>query len=185
MATHDAEGQHAGTEVPGGAHEGGAFPPFDPANFQSELIWLALVFGALYLMMSKVALPRVANILATRKDKIESDLASAAKAQDEAAAAAAAHEKTLNDAKAKAQAVGQAAHAEMTSQADARRHSLEADLNGKIAAAEAQIVATKTAAMANVDSIATETAHAILQHLTGQPADAAAVAAAVAAATKA
>jgi F-type H+-transporting ATPase subunit b len=182
---HDVEAHHAGTEVPGNPAQEGAFPPFDPANFQSELVWLALVFGALYLMMSKIALPRVANILSARKDKIESDLASAAKAQDEAAAAAAAHEKTLNDAKAKAQAVGQAAHAEMTAQADTRRHALEADLNAKLATAETQIAATKTAAMANVDSIATETAHAILQHLTGQPADAAAVAAAVAAATKA
>ncbi len=183
---HDAEGHNAGTEVPGGpAHEGGAFPPFDSNNFAAELIWLALTFGAIYLLMSKIALPRVGNILAARKAKIDSDLASAAKAQDEAAEAAAAHEKTLNDAKVKAQAVGQAAHAEMTAQADARRHALEDDLNGKIAAAEAQIVATKNAAMTNVDSIATETAHAILQHLTGRPADAAAVAAAVAAATKA
>jgi F-type H+-transporting ATPase subunit b len=179
---HDVEGHHAGTEVPGNPAQEGAFPPFDPANFSSELIWLVITFGALYLLMSKLALPRVATILAARKDKIDSDLASAAKAQDEAAAAAALHEKTLADAKAKAQAVGQAAHAELTAQADARRHALEDDLNAKLATAEAQIAATKVAAMANVDSIATETAQAIVQHITGQPADAAAVAAAVAAA---
>jgi F-type H+-transporting ATPase subunit b len=179
---HDVEAHHAGTEVPGNPAQEGAFPPFDPANFSSELIWLVITFGALYLLMSKLALPRVATILAARKDKIDSDLASAAKAQDEAAAAAALHEKTLADAKAKAQAVGQAAHAELTAQADARRHALEDDLNAKLATAEAQIAATKVAAMANVDSIATETAHAIVQHITGKPADAAAVAAAVAAA---
>ncbi len=178
---HDAEAHHAGTEVPGGPAHEGAFPPFDPVNFTGELVWLAITFGALYLLMSKVALPRVGNILATRKDKINSDLASAAKAQDEAAAAAAAHEKTLADAKAKAQGVGQAAHADLTAQADARRQALEADLNAKMAEAETQIAATKTAAMANVDSIATDAAHAILQHITGQPADANAVASALAA----
>ena len=110
---HDVEGHQAGTEVPGGpAQEGGSFPPFDPNNFAAELIWLAITFGAIYLLMSKIALPRVAKILAARKDKIDSDLATAAKAQEDAAAAAAAHEKTLADAKVKAQDLGNAAHAE-------------------------------------------------------------------------
>jgi len=178
----DVEAHHAGTEVPIDlATAENSFPPFDPSHFSSELIWLAITFGALYMLMSKVALPRVANILATRKDKIESDLATTARAQDEAAAAAAAHEKTLADAKAKAVGVGQAAHAELASQADARRHALESDLNAKIAAAEQQIVATKTAAMANVDGIAADAAHAILEHITGKPADVNAVAAALAA----
>jgi F-type H+-transporting ATPase subunit b len=176
---HDAEEHHAGTEVPGAPE--GAFPPFDPTHFTSELVWLAITFGALYLLMSKIALPRVGNILAARKDKIDSDLATAAKAQDEAAAAAAAHEKTLADAKAKAQGLGQTAHADLTAQADTRRATLEAELNGKLAEAEAQIAATKTAAMANVGSIATEAAHAILQQITGKPADPAAVTAAIAA----
>lgn len=179
---HDVEGHQAGTEVPGGPHEGGVFPPFDPNNFVAELIWLAITFGAIYYLMSRVALPRVAKILATRKDKIDSDLAAAAKAQDDAAAAAAAHEKTLAAAKAKAQELGQAAHAEVQKQTDARRATLEAELNGKLAAAEAQIATTKTAAMANVDSIATDAAQAILQHITGKPADPAAVSAAIAAA---
>ncbi len=179
---HDVEGHQAGTEVPGGpAQEGGSFPPFDPNNFAAELIWLAITFGTIYLLMSRIALPRVAKILAARKDKIDSDLATAAKAQEDAAAAAAAHEKTLAAAKAKAQDLGNAAHAEFKAQADARRATLEAELNGQIASAEAQIASTKTAAMANVDSIATETAQAILQHITGKPADPAAVSAAIAA----
>jgi F-type H+-transporting ATPase subunit b len=178
---HDAEGHTAGTEVPGGPAPEAVFPPFDPNNFGAELIWLAITFGAIYYLMSKVALPRVGNILAARKDKIESDLAAAAKAQDDAATAAAAHEKTLAEAKNKAQSMGQAAHAEVQARLDSRRHALEAELNSKIAAAEEQIAKTKSAAMSNVDAIATETAQAVLQHLTGKPADKAAVSAAVAA----
>jgi F-type H+-transporting ATPase subunit b len=181
MASHDAAEQVAGTEVPGGAHEGSAFPPFDPTHFSSQLIWLAITFGAVYLLMAKVALPRVTNILETRKAKIESDLQMAAKAQEEAAAAAAAHQKTLNTAKANAQALAQATHTQLAAEADARRHALETDLNAKMAEAEAKIAQTKATAMANVNGIASETAQAILQHLTGQPADSAAVEAALAA----
>ncbi|MCI4679257.1 F0F1 ATP synthase subunit B' [Rhodoblastus acidophilus] len=178
---HDAEGLHTGTMVPGAPAHEQSFPPFDPNNFAAELIWLAITFGAIYFLMSRIALPRVTKILAARKDKIDSDLAAAAKAQEDAVAAAAAHEKTLAEAKDKAQAMGQAAHAEVQAKNDARRATLESELNAKLAAAEEQIAATKTAAMANVDSIATDAAQAILQHLTGKPADPAAVAAAIAA----
>lgn len=181
MASHDAAEHAAGTEVPADAHEGSAFPPFDPTHFTSQLVWLAITFGAIYFLMSRIALPRVANILSTRKAKIESDLQLAAKAQEEAAAAAAAHQKTLADAKANAQALAQATHTHLTAQTDSRRHALEADLNAKMAEAEAKIAQTKDAAMANVGAIASDTAHAILQHITGQPADPAAVEAALAA----
>jgi len=181
MASHDAVEHVAGTEVPGGAHEGSAFPPFDPTHFTSQLVWLAITFGAVYFLMSKIALPRVTNILETRKAKIESDLATAAKVQEEAAAAAAAHQKTLNTAKANAQALAQDTHNRLAADTDARRKALEADLTAKLVEAEAQIAATKAAAMANVNGIASETAQAILQHITGQPVDSAAVEAALAA----
>ena len=109
-----------------------SFPPFDPNNFAAELIWLAITFGAIYLLMSRIALPRVAKIIAARKDKIDSDLATAAKAQEDAAAAAAAHEKTLAAAKAKAQATRSTPPTpKFKAQADARRAALEAELNGQ------------------------------------------------------
>jgi F-type H+-transporting ATPase subunit b len=182
MATHGAEGHAAGTEVPAGhAHED-VFPPFDSTYFAPQLIWLALIFGVLYVLMSKIALPRVGGILSTRSQTIADDLAAANQAQQDAAAAAAAHEATLAEAKTKAQALGQKAHAEAAAAADASRGALEAELGAKLADAEKKIAETKTAAMANVDAIASEVAHAILQHVTGKPADATAVSAAVAAA---
>jgi F-type H+-transporting ATPase subunit b len=135
MATQGAEGHAAGTEVPAGhAHED-VFPPFDSTYFAPQLIWLALIFGCLYLLMSKVALPRVAGILSTRKQTIGDDLAAANKAQQDAAAAAAAHEATLAAAKTKAQALGQAAHAEAAKAAEASRAKLEAELGAKLAEA--------------------------------------------------
>ena len=169
-----------GTQAHGGAapHET-VFPPFDFATFPSQLIWLAITFGALYLLMSRVALPRVKNILDTRAAKIASDLDAAADAKDKADAAAAGHEKTLADAKANAQALAQETHAKLAAETDAQRHALEAELNTKLAAAEAQIADMKAKAMSNVEGIAKDAAAAIVQQLTGKPASADAVAAAV------
>ena len=133
-ASHDAH--TTGTQAPGGAAEhGSSFPPFDTEHFSSQLIWLALIFGALYLLMSRVALPRVAGILKDRGDKISGDLGAAKAAQAKAEASGVELEKTLAEAKAKAQGMGQEAHARLAAETETKRKALEGELNAKLAAA--------------------------------------------------
>ena len=153
---------------PEAGHQAGAFPPFDTHNFVPQLIWLVVIFGALYLLMSRVALPRVQGILDARRSRIASDLDSARIMQDQAEAAGEAYDKTLADAKGKAQGLAQETHDKLHAEAEARRHSLESDLNGRLSAAEAQIADTRTRAMANVDGIARDAARTIVQHITGR-----------------
>ena len=181
MASPTPEGHTSGTVEPAdidhGAH---AFPPFNSSHFASTLIWLAISFGLLYYLMSKIALPRVEGILKSRADKIASDLQSANAAREKSEQAAADHDKTIAEAKAKAQALAQQTQAKINADTDAKHHALEADLNAKLAGAEKKIVETKTTAMASVESIAKDAAAAIVERLTGRPANADAVAAAVA-----
>jgi F-type H+-transporting ATPase subunit b len=179
MASTEQEGLTANTEVSGGGHGETAFPPFDPANFTPMLIWLALTFGLLYLLMSKIALPRVENILHTRANKITEDISAANALRAQAEEAAAAHEKTIADARAKAVALAQETHARLNAETEAKSLALEAELNAKLAASEAQVLAMKAKAMSNVEAIASETAAAIVQHLTGRPADQNAIAKAI------
>ncbi len=159
----------AGTLVEGGEkHEGGAFPPFDSTHFASQLFWLVIVFAALYLLMSRIALPRVADILETRRLKIASDVESASKLQKQAEEAGVAHTKSLADARAKAQALGQAQRDSLSADSDAKRKTLETALNAKISQAEADIAATKSKAMLSVEGIAHETATQIVQQILGR-----------------
>lgn len=150
------------------AEHGGGFPPFDSHTFGGQLLWLAIAFGALYVLMSKVALPRVAAILEERSNRIEGDLDKAAKLKSETDAAIAAYEKALADAKAKAQAIAGETRDKLAAESDARRKALEADLNTKLAAAEQQIVDGKQKAMQNVRGIAVDAASAIVERLAGQ-----------------
>lgn len=167
---------------PDAGHQANVFPPFDAHNFLPQLIWLVIIFGALYLLMSRIALPRVAGILEARRSRIARDLDDARLMQDQAHAAGEAYDKTLADAKARAQSLAQQTHDTLHAESEARRHSLEADLNGKLAAAEAEITGMKTRAMGNVESIARDAARSIVQHLTGTaPSDEAIAAAATAA----
>ncbi len=160
----------------------GAFPPFDAHNFLPQLVWLAIIFGALYWLMSRIALPRVSDILEARGNRIEGDLAAATRMQQQAAEASAVYDSTLAAAKARGQALAQETHDKLHAETESKRHALDADLNAKLAAAEQQIAEMKSRAMGNVEGIAREAATAIIERLTGKSSNPEAVNAAVAAA---
>ncbi len=155
----------ATTEAPGGAKP--QFPPFNSETFASQLIWFAIAFVLLYVLMSRVALPRIGNIVTARADRIADDLAAAQKLKDESDAASAAYEKTLADARGNAHAIAGEMRDKLMAEADARRKTLEAELNERLQQAEKTIAQTKTAAMANVRAIATDAAAAIVERLIG------------------
>jgi F-type H+-transporting ATPase subunit b len=158
------------------------FPPFNTETFPTQIFWFVIAFGVLYLLMSKIALPRISGILNDRQAKITGDLDDATAAKAAADEAASAYEKTLAGAKARAQATAQEAQQRMAAQTEARRKALEDQLSAELAKAAAGIADSRTRAMANVDSIASEAAAAIVQQLTGRAADRTAIASAIAAA---
>jgi len=154
----------AHTEAPAGQH---AFPPFEAQHFPSQFVWLTLTFILLYVLMSRVALPRIAAILADRRRRISEDLAAAQRFKEQSEAADAAYQKSLADARARAQAIANETRRQQAAEAEATNKRLEAQLQEKLAAAERSIAATRTAAMGNVGSIAAETAAAIVERLIG------------------
>ena len=158
------------------------FPPFDVRTFPSQLLWLAISFGLLYYYMSKRFLPGVGAVIEARKARIAKDLDEATAMQQKADSAAAAHEKALADARAKAHSLAQATRDKLAAEADARRKALEEELSAKLAAAEAQIAATRDRAMSNVADIAKDATAAIVERLIGRAADPGVVASAVEAA---
>ena len=174
-----AQSQTTQTEV---GHEGGGakmFPPFDSHTFPSQLVWFIIAFGFLYWYMSSRGLPKIAQVIENRRARIAQDLDDATMMHQRADTAAAAHEKTLAEARVKAQAMAQAARDRAAADAEAKRKALENELAARIAAAEKQIAATRAQAMTNVSEIARETAGAIVERLGGRAADPAVVAAAV------
>lgn len=161
-AAHSAT-THASTE----AHSE-VFPPFDTTTFGPQLIWLAIAFAALYLLMSRVALPRVGSILETRRTRIEGDLKEAERLRQETEKAAAAYEAALTEARRNAHTIAEETRASIRQDIDNRRADVESRLAARVSEAEGRIAATKTAALANVADIATETAEAVVSKILGQ-----------------
>jgi F-type H+-transporting ATPase subunit b len=166
MAQNSAQSIASTEHIPAGEH-GRKFPPFDAQSFASQLIWLALTFIALYLLMSRIALPRIGSILDERRRRVADDLAAAQRLKGLSDAAIAAHEKALSEARGRAQTLANETRAKASAAAEARRKEVDAKLNLHVAEAEKTIAATRSAAMTNVRGIAGEAASAIVERLIG------------------
>lgn len=146
----------------------GEFPPFQSENFPSQLVWLALTFTLLYVLMAKVALPRIGRIIAERSKRIAEDVAAAQRFKERSDAANAAYETTLAEARARSQDVVNTAHKAHAQAAEESNKRLEAELRERIAAAEKSIALSRDAAIESVGGIAAETAVAIVERLVGK-----------------
>jgi F-type H+-transporting ATPase subunit b len=160
--------QKAGTAVPEGVGPGKVFPPLDPGTFAPQLIWLALTFGLLYLVLKRVVLPRVGEVIEERSDRIKRDLAQAEKLKVDTQKALGNYEQALSDARAKAGAIAKTMRDKLTAEVDKERVKVEAQIAAKLAEAEKRIAETKSYALASVGDIASEVAGVIVTRLIGK-----------------
>jgi F-type H+-transporting ATPase subunit b len=142
-------------------------PQLDFATFAPQLIWLTLVFGVLYLVMARVALPRIATVIEERRDRIADDLDTAAQLKSDTDDAIASYETALAEARTKAHSIAQETRDRLTAETDAHRADLEGQLAARIADAEKRITATKEKALTSVRDVAVDVADAITQQLLG------------------
>jgi F-type H+-transporting ATPase subunit b len=145
-------------------------PQLHAADWAPQLIWLAITFIGLYLIMARVALPRFGQIIEQRRDRIANDLDQAARLKEQTEQAIAAYEADLAEARAKAHGIAQETRNKLNAETERQRAALEETLEAKTAEAEAKIKEAKEAAMAQVKDVAGETAEAIVAKLIGDSA---------------
>jgi F-type H+-transporting ATPase subunit b len=180
--SHGEKSATAHTEAHGG--QKAPFPPFQKDSFASQLVSLTIAFVALYLIVSRIALPRVGSVLDERQNTIEGDLAEAQRLKDASDNALKTYESELAAARSRAQAIGAETREKLNAASEAERKTLEERLSQRLAEAEKTIASTRAAAMSNVRGIAADAASAIVQRLTGVMPDGGAVGQAVDASLK-
>lgn len=152
-------------------HEGGAhpkaFPPLDAKTFAPQLLWLAITFGLLYLLVKRF-LPRIALVIQERRERMQRDLDRAESLKAETQEALAAYEASLAEARAKAHALVKDMRDKLDAEADKERTKVEAQIARQITDAEARIAQTKAKALAGVNDIAGEVAAAVVARLLGK-----------------
>lgn len=153
-------------------------PQLDFSTFPNQILWLAVTLVVLYLILSRVALPRIGSVLAERAGTISNDIAAAETYKVQAAEAEAAYHKALEDARAAAAKVVQQARADIQADLDAAIAKADAEIAARSAESEQKIGAIRESADAAVAEVARDAARAIVG-VFGVSADAAAVDAAV------
>ena len=159
-------------------------PQLNPLDWAPQLIWLVITFGILYLLMKRVALPKIGSVIEMRQGRIAGDLQAADKLRRKTQEAIAAYEQALAEAKARAHGIAQEARNRLKDEVAAERTALERDLSAKSAEAEAQIHQAKVSALKEVNAVASDTAAEIVRRLIGIAPTKPEVSAAVAAARK-
>lgn len=153
--------------------EAGGLPQMDVSTYASQVFWLLIAFGVLYLLLSRVFLPRLGAVLEERRDRIADDLDTAATLRNEADGAGRTMEAAMADARARAHAIVAKQRERLTAEIDAESNEAEAALEARLDAAEATIGRRKDEALARVRDVATDTAGALVQKLIGvQPSEA-------------
>jgi F-type H+-transporting ATPase subunit b len=158
----------AAEEADGGEHEAsGVFPPFDPTYFASQIFWLLISFGALYLLMSRWVLPRIGGIIEERRDRIADDLDAAQQVSAEAEETRSAYEQALSDARARAHSLAADAKAAMDKEIAAETAEVDAAIAAKSAEAEKALSEARIKALAEVRTIASSTAADVANQIGG------------------
>ena len=157
-------------------------PQLDFATYASQLFWLVLTFVPLYLIIYKVALPRIGEVLEARQHKIDDDLKKAAARKQEAEAVLAEYEALQADSHARAQALLRDAQEAMAEDAAKSNSALGEKLAQEGDEAEARIATAKETALGNLNATVIEVATAATEKLIGTAPSTSQVEAAVAAA---
>ncbi len=160
-------------------------PQLDISTFSTQIVWLVITFAALFLVMWRVAVPRISDALEQRQTRMDDNLNKAAEFKKEAEAAIEAYEKSLADARESAHSAIADAQATLASETAAKDAELSAKIKSMLSESEASINKATEEAMDNVRAVAEEVAAAAVERLLGDAVDGSVVSSAVDAATKA
>jgi F-type H+-transporting ATPase subunit b len=158
-------------------------PQLDFSTWPNQIFWLVVTLVVIYLVLSRIALPRIGAVLADRKGTITNDLAAADELKQKAVEAEKAYNTALANARTEAAKIVAQAKAEIQKDLDAATARADVEISAKAAESEKTILAIRDGAAAAVAEVARDTAAAIVAAL-GGAADAKSVTAAVTARLK-
>lgn len=173
-----ADAANAAADMAHEAAAGPGMPQLDFSTFGNQIFWLAVTLVVIYLVLTRIALPRIAGVLNDRQGAITSDIAAAEDLKQKAVEAEDAYNQALADARVKAQAIIAEAKAEIQADLDDAAAKADAEIAARTAESEKAIAAIRDSAVASVKEVARDAANEIVSTM-GFSADAKAVTAAV------
>ena len=149
------------------AAESGGMPQLNPKFWISQIFWLTITFGILYIVLSKLILPKISSNLETRKSQIVENIEAAEKQRKQSEKNITEYEKIVQDSKNEAKNYFKQARERLLKDINLKRDALDKELNLEIQKAESEIQELKNRAPEKINKIAVETSADLLNQLIG------------------
>ena len=148
--------------------ESGGMPQLNPEFWISQIVWLVITFGALYVILSKVILPKISNNLESRRSQILENIEIAEKQREESEEKLKEFDKIILNSKLEAKNLFNEARQKVLNEIDKKRSEMEKNLEEDISSAEKEIQSLNNNSTENIKKIATETSLSLIQQLIGE-----------------
>ena len=148
--------------------ESGGMPQLNPEFWISQIVWLVITFGALYVILSKVILPKISNNLESRRSQILENIEIAEKQREESEEKLKEFDKIILNSKLEAKNLFNEARQKVLNEIDKKRSEMEKNLEEEISSAEKEIQSLNNNSAENIKKIATETSLSLIQQLIGE-----------------
>jgi len=142
-------------------------PQLNPEFWISQIFWLTLIFGALYVLLSKFILPKISNNLETRKSQIVENIEAAEKQRKESDQKIKDYENIINEAKIEAKNIFNQAREKILKDINNKKESLKKEIDQEIKKAETEILELKNKSPEKINKIAIETSADLIKKIVG------------------
>ena len=149
------------------AAESGGMPQLNPEFWVSQIFWLTLTFGILYVVLSKLILPKISNNLESRKSQILENIEAAEKQREDSEAKLEEYEKIISKSKLEAKNIFSQSREKVLKDISAKREVLDKQIDEEISKAEHEINNLRKSAPDKISMIAIETSSELIQKLIG------------------
>ena len=147
--------------------ESGGMPQLNPEFWISQIFWLILTFGILFIVLSKLILPKISESLEKRKSQILENISSAEKQRGESENKIKEYEKIILDAKNEAKNYFNSARQKVLQEINKKKETLENEINEEIKAAENEIKNLKNSSSEKIQKISITTSEDLIKQLIG------------------
>ena len=161
------------------AAESGGMPQLNPEFWISQIFWLIITFGILFIVLTKVILPKISDNLETRKSQILENIETADKQKEESQKKIDEYEKIILDSKLKAKSYFNEAREKILDDINKKRAALDKDLDKEISEVEKELSDLKNKSGEKINKIAAETSAELIKELIGEEVNSSSIAAIV------
>jgi len=140
-------------------------PQLNPEFWTAQIFWLILIFSFLYVIISKIFLPKITYSIENRKSRVVNDLDEAQKLKESAEKKLNEYNKIIEESKKEAKKIIEDNRKKLDRDIVSKKQKFNDEIEKEIVAAEKEIIDLKKTSISNINNIAAETSVEVIKQI--------------------